>query len=200
MRRAEIRDAVAKTVPVLGCPSDTQALDPSTELWYWEGVPAAVTSYKGVLGDHVVMPGSTVHTDGTLPDCHKNARGCNGVFWRFAYLRPLSFRKVTDGLSKTLFVGEDVLTQQDYHSMAYYADGDWASCNVPLNFFLPFNMPIEEVKNEQWFNTRGFKSLHPGGAHFALGDGSVAFLNEGISHDTYRALSTRAGEEVASLE
>lgn len=197
MRRAEIRDAIATRVQALECPSDEAAALASTEMWYWIDVPAAVTSYKGVLGDHVIWPSSTVHRDGALPDCHHNQRGCNGVFWRFAFVKPISFRKITDGLSNTLFVGEDVASQ-DYHAAAYFADGDWASCNVPLNFFL-VNLPEEEIKN-QWYNTRGFKSLHPGGAYFALGDGSVRFLNDGIDHDTYRALSTRSGEEVVSIE
>ena len=31
-------------------------------------------------------------------------------------------------------------------------------------------------------NFRGFRSLHPGGAHFAMGDASVQFITEGIDH------------------
>ena len=196
MRRASIRDAIATRLPILECPSDDSVISTATEMWYFADIPTAVTSYKGVLGDQVVWPGSTIHRDGTLPDCHNNTRGCNGVFWRFAFLDPINFRQITDGLSNTLFVGEDVASQ-DYHAAAYFADGDWASCNVPLNFFLPY-LSAEEIK-QQWFNTRGFKSLHPGGVNFCLGDGSVVFLSEGIDHETYRALSTRNGEEVASV-
>lgn len=197
MRRAEIRPAIATQLSVLQCPSDDSVPQTSTETWYFSGIPTGVTSYKGVLGDHVVWPSSTIHRDGTLPDCHNNARGCNGVFWRFAFLNPISFRQVTDGLSNTLFVGEDVASQ-DYHAAAYFADGDWASCNVPLNFFLPA-LPEDEIKM-QWFNTRGFKSLHPGGVNFAVGDGSVSFLVEGIDHQAYRALSTRDGGETVGVQ
>lgn len=195
MRRASIRPAIATRLPVLECPSDPSTALRTTEMWYFEGIETAITSYKGVLGDHIVWPSNTIHRQGTLPDCHNNPRGCNGVFWRFAFVKPISFRKVTDGLSNTLFIGEDVASQ-DFHAAAYFADGDWASCNVPLNFFLP-QLPEEEIK-QQWFNTRGFKSLHPGGAHFALGDASVTFLNDSIDHETYRALSTRNGGEVVS--
>ena len=197
MRRAEIREAIATRLPVLECPSDEAATAVSTQMWYFEGIETAVTSYKGVLGDHIVWPGSTVHQDGSLPDCHHNPRGCNGIFWRFAFLEPINLREVTDGLSNTLFVGEDVASQ-DYHAAAYFADGDWASCNVPLNFFL-VGLTEEDVRN-QWYNTRGFKSLHPGGANFALGDGAVVFLGDGVDHNVYRALSTRAGGEVVSVE
>ena len=200
MRRAEIREFVAARLPVLECPSDDSVNTATSDMWYFEGIQVAVTSYKGVLGDHIVYistPAETLHREGTLPDCHKNERGCNGVFWRFAFLDPIEFRHITDGLSNTFFVGEDVASQ-DYHAAAYYADGDWASCNAPLNFFLT-NLSVDEIK-DQWVNTRGFKSLHPGGAFFAMGDGSVSFVNEDIDHETYRALSTRAGRGNSEVE
>jgi prepilin-type N-terminal cleavage/methylation domain-containing protein/prepilin-type processing-associated H-X9-DG protein len=49
-------------------------------------------------------------------------------------------------------------------------------------------------KYGQW----GFRSLHPGGAHFLFGDGSVKFLLEAIDNATFQALGTRRGKEVIS--
>jgi len=46
----------------------------------------------------------------------------------------------------------------------------------------------------------GFRSLHPGGANFAMADGSVKFIKDSVNPQTYRALATRAGGEVISAD
>jgi prepilin-type N-terminal cleavage/methylation domain-containing protein/prepilin-type processing-associated H-X9-DG protein len=48
----------------------------------------------------------------------------------------------------------------------------------------------------QW----GFRSLHPGGINFALGDGSVRFIKNAVDWMTYRALGTRSGGEAIAGE
>ncbi len=45
-----------------------------------------------------------------------------------------------------------------------------------------------------------FGSLHPGGANFAMADGSVRFIKQTIAQPTYQALGTRAGGEVISAD
>ena len=68
---------------------------------------------------------------------------------------------------------------------ASFAEGDssWTDCSQPHD--------SDTVTN--------FGSYHPGGANFLFSDGSVHFLSETIETATYRALSTRAGGEVASI-
>ena len=50
-----------------------------------------------------------------------------------------------------------------------------------------------------WWTTGGFKSRHPGGASFCLGDGSVRFLSETIDYRLYNEIGTIAGGEVAQV-
>jgi prepilin-type N-terminal cleavage/methylation domain-containing protein/prepilin-type processing-associated H-X9-DG protein len=202
MGHPSIREILNKQPPWLSCPSDPSAR-PSDRQWYWR-VMIATTSYKGVLGDSVITsqgnngPMDTPFPNlGSRPDCH-NTIECNGLLWRGTYFDPISFRRITDGTSKTFMVGECVV-EQDYHSAAFFADGDWATCGNPLNYFI---LPVEESNIKappNWQAARGFKSLHPGGAQFVMADGSVQFVNESIDHNVYRGLSTRAGGETASI-
>jgi prepilin-type processing-associated H-X9-DG protein len=96
-------------------------------------------------------------------------------------------------------VGESVV-EQDYHSAAFFADGDWASCGNPINYFIQPATETTIKAAPNWQAARGFKSLHPGGAQFVMADGSVHFVNESIDHNIYRGLSTRNGGETASIE
>ncbi len=200
MGRPSLREIMQSQLPVITCPSDASAVPKQGQVLnenVGHGRTVAVTSYKGVLGDHVIWPQSTSHLDGNPLDCHNNVAGCNGLFWRTAYYKPIKLRQITDGLSNTFMVGEAV-SSQDLHDAAYYSDGDWASCNSPLNFF-----NIEEdptILFDQWYEQRGFRSLHPGGAQFVMADASVHFMVEGIDHSIYRGLATRNGEEIVSLE
>ena len=199
-----IRPYIADQLPVLSCPSDESAR-PSSEMWYWEGILVATTSYKGCIGDSIInsrgcessTPDTPFPDSGSQPDCH-NTADCNGLIWRNSYYRPVAFRKVQDGTSKTFMVGEGVVSQ-DFHSAAFFSDGDWATCGIPLNFFV---VPPPDVSNraQWWQHGRGFKSMHPGGAQFVMADGSVHFVAESIDHDVYRGLSTRSGGETVSVE
>jgi prepilin-type N-terminal cleavage/methylation domain-containing protein/prepilin-type processing-associated H-X9-DG protein len=219
MGHVDLRDIVTRQLSILTCPSDPSAM-PNNLLYHWfhiSNLNVAVTSYKGVMGDNILWTGETRESGersegsdndlytakdgfGSLPDCHAWAdkQPCNGLFWRMAYLDPIQLKQITDGQSNTLMIGESVASQ-DYHSAAFFADGDWAVCSLPINHFLIEGQEPDEMV-EKWYFQRGFKSLHPGGAQFVFADGSVHFVQEAINHQTYRAFATRNGEEVASLE
>jgi len=173
-------------LPILACPGDPDSSRPQTTIYQWENTPVTVTNYKGVLGDTRVGGDTSVH-QGTMPDCHRTI-GCNGIFYRNTFQEPVVIAKVRDGTSSTLMIGEAV-TAHDLHAAALYANGDWASCNVPINFNPQPPRPAE------WQNVQGFRSLHPGGAHFAAVDGSTHFIANTIDYGLYRALSTKSGGE-----
>ncbi len=174
-------------LPVVSCPSDPSALELSIDQWQWRGREVAVTSYKGVIGDTRMGTGASVH-QGSVPDCH-NTTGCNGMFYRNNFLEPVSFKQVTDGLSNTYMVGEDI-PAHNFHSAAFYSNGDYASCHAPLNFK---PQPPDPV---QWPNVMSFRSEHPGGAHFAMADASAQFVSEDIDYCIYRATSTKAEDDI----
>lgn len=186
----DCREALRTQISLLQCPSDASILGTNIQHRQLLDIEVAKTSYKGVIGD-TQMGGPTSLFQGTAPDCHANV-GCNGLFYRNTYQEPVSFRKITDGLSHTLMVGEDVY-EHNWFNAAYFSNGDYASCHVPLNYFPDPPTPLA------WQNVFSFRSRHPGGAHFSIGDGSAQLISQDIDHQLYRALSTRAGSEVVAV-
>ncbi|TWT88474.1 hypothetical protein Mal64_19570 [Pseudobythopirellula maris] len=57
------------------------------------------------------------------------------------------------------------------------------------------NRPADDTGDGRGFNELMFGSLHPGGANFVYGDGSVHFINEGIEPAAYVSLASRNGGE-----
>jgi len=111
-----------------------------------------------------------------------------GMFCRHS-LCTIRFEDVRDGLSNTWMVGETLPGHCQFNS-AYAPNFNVYPTTIPLN-----TMEDDEGRFSMWYRTCGFKSLHPGGAHFALGDGSVCFVSESIDYRLYNNLGTRDGGE-----
>ena len=94
-------------------------------------------------------------------------------------------------------IGED-LPDYNNHSTAFYGNGDWCSCNLPLNNLL--SVDPSTLNLGFWWDQQGFRSRHPGGAQFCLADGSVRFVAESVDNQTYRVYCTRNGNEPLSLD
>lgn len=182
----DLVNVVNQPVPGFRCPSDPTASEPfSTEQFQWLNREVAVTNYKGVIGN------SKMDSQGVgIDNCYRT-ESCNGLFWRFSFLSPVRFKDITDGLSNTFMVGED-LPRHNFHSALYYGNGDYSSTHFPLNLNPEPPTPFD------WALVQTFRSDHPGGASFVLCDGSVAFMTDGIDYDIYRFLSTRNGSELVS--
>ena len=197
----QVRTARQTLLPVLSCPSDPSSKSLSDrQRGFVTGArqeSVATTNYKGVIGDSIILSDNPRWNGdwGATPDCHDRT-GCTGMLFRNSYFGPVKLKTVTDGTSNTFFIGESV-TELDPHSAAYYSDGDWASTSQQLNYVPQDTSPDWIYDN--WWEVRGFRSRHPGGVHFAMVDASVHFLNDGIDHKLYRALSTRNRDETASL-
>lgn len=215
----DFRAALGTQPQVLVCPSEEHAglrndQNPYTS---WIEVPdpfctVATTCYKGNAGDTAFET-----SDDTPPfnapagfwsgsreypksSCYNSIEGF-GILWRYSYFRGgVKMREVTDGTSSTLLIGE--ASPEDQNSAAFMSDGDWATTGLQLNFDWvdsPYCRDGSGTPNSAvcWSIMRGFRSDHPGGVLFALVDGSVRFISDGINHRTLRALSTRARGEVA---
>jgi len=115
-----------------------------------------------------------------------------GLFARNKNAR--SFREATDGLSNTILLGESLPAQCSFNG-AYHDNFPMSETVIPLNTF-----ENNGDTDMDWFRVCGYKSLHPGGANFAMADGSVHFFQEQIDYRLYNALGSHAGDEAVSLE
>src|SRR4029450_2948849 len=102
---------------------------------------------------------------------------------------PGNITGITDGTSSTFLAGETDFKPRGVPSTEM--GGIWAYGYIGYSFgstFHPFN------KHNNTTTIYGaFRREHTGGASFALADGSVRFVRDSISNDTYRAVSTRSG-------
>ena len=204
-----------KVIPMLHCPSDdTAAGDASVTRngssiplrkaqwqFYEAGLAVAVSSYKGVVGDLKLGAGFGFGWPpsvfiGREPDTHFSVNA-PGLLYRNTYRNPIKYKKITDGASKTFMIGEDI-PFFNWHSAAWYANGDWCSCHTPVN---TWNDQVISGNGfgYRWYDAMSFRSKHPGGAHFARADGSVDFVTEDISGAVYRSFCTKNGGDIGEI-
>jgi prepilin-type N-terminal cleavage/methylation domain-containing protein/prepilin-type processing-associated H-X9-DG protein len=172
-------------------PWDTVALPP--------GVPRI--GYNGYWGTSFGPPGGFTAGAGTM----------RGYFDYRGTAPPPNVASISDGTSNTILAGE-VIPSACADCNFWYFNGAYAGTTVPLGW--NSNTYPADAPNcyQQWQNStapngcrysaaaKGFVSMHPGGANFLFGDGSVKFLKKSLSLPTYCALGSRAGGEVISAD
>ncbi len=198
------------------CPSDPTPAVETHEAWDGGAIPRAKTNYVGSVGS---MPlggggnpaGSCVEAFSVLnrfninlklgrsiPNVPVRASDFSGVFTRHAVR--VKLRQITDGLTQTIFFGE---VRPDCST---HVKSGWLSANnlcglatttVPINYDT-CSVQADNACNQwdNWTTEFGFKSNHPGGAHFGFGDGSARFINESIDQWTYQYLGDKSDGEV----
>jgi prepilin-type processing-associated H-X9-DG protein len=179
---------VSVPLPALQCASDPRAATVSTAI---PGAAFAYTSYLGNTG-----------TQGNVPLVSFRDNGMFRSPRDFPRIPPsLSIRKVIDGASNTLFVGERPVINWagaggDFgwwaHGAGLLTPPSGRGDNVldasgGLRAGTPAANTLDDVFH--WW------SFHTGGVHFVYVDGHTRFLSYEIDHDTLLAMSSRNGKE-----
>jgi len=110
---------------------------------------------------------------------------------------------ITDGTSNTFLAGESDWNLPDYlftsgpcAGQVRYGFTYWSASypySIQFSTFYGFNIKRLNGSSDK---LQTFRSDHPGGANFALVDGSVRFVNEVIPQATLDALATRAAGDL----
>jgi prepilin-type N-terminal cleavage/methylation domain-containing protein/prepilin-type processing-associated H-X9-DG protein len=199
-------EVVRTRIATLTCPSDEPQVN---TLIAANGEPITYHNY-------VANYGNTVHTnlDYRLPSNPAYIKYLGSPFMGQDDLEPdhrrvSTFRRITDGLSKTLMVSETVQGQWgDLRGFTWWGWGTgfetFASPNATVEDRLQNqdyckpdepNPPCNAQTTVERFRASA-RSRHPGGVNAVLCDGSVQFITDSIDLATWRAASTTQGDEV----
>jgi prepilin-type processing-associated H-X9-DG protein len=148
-----------------------------------------------------------------------NINEISGVFGRLA--NGCTFAKVTDGLSNTIFVGEILPDCTDHGVENWLSFWNYnglnnahASTSVPINNMTTCyqaGLPAAQLAlkpgvthptcgaRSNWNFSWGFRSRHPGGAQFLMGDGAVKFFPQTIDYINYQRLGSKAEGNTAQV-
>ena len=155
----------------------------------------ARSNYPGVFGSEH-MGGHDDHDDLTaalnVEDEGLEPGEGDGIFFAGGAngQNAVKFKSVTDGLSKTVMIGE---RDSRLGGSLWIGRGDGLEAGMSRVVGVG-----EHVFNSGDPHFEDFFSSHPGGVSFVFADGPVAFLSDGMSESVFQSLSTRAGGEVAN--
>lgn len=150
------------------------------------GAHFGFTDYCGVAGE------SSENTNGMLPFSEANKR------------LGIQFREVSDGLSNTFCFGERPPNPYD-QGFGMWLGSQWSAGATmgitesgSIYHFPSGSNGVRFQTGSRFEEADAFHhwSYHPGGANFAMGDGSVRFFSYSVSTSSLIALSSRNGGDV----
>ncbi len=197
LRASKIAD---RRIAILRCPTDPGlAAEPSQDRGDLDGFPVGLTNYKGVTGANwgwdETLKSKDIGTDWPNPGTNGSQDGQNhgdGIFCRSDIDHPRRKSEITDGLSHTFLLGEDLPNVDRYACSWAYSNSAYGTCAIPPNV-IP--KPGSNYTPLWWPNVLSFRSAHSGGLHMAFADAHVAFVADTIDLKTYHALATIRGGE-----
>lgn len=180
-------DLVQMIVPTYLCPSMTLPSAPLLD----NRAPCSYLFSSGTTDARDFHYGTDAPHDGAIVPLRRDPDMSASP----SYLKKTRMRDITDGTSNTYLIGETDFTPEGVPSTKY--GGVWGYGYIGYswgNTYHPFN------KHNNTATIYGaFRSQHPGGAHFAMVDGSVHFFSENMNNELYRELSTRSGGEIVTV-
>jgi prepilin-type N-terminal cleavage/methylation domain-containing protein/prepilin-type processing-associated H-X9-DG protein len=200
-------EASGKLVPAFVCPSER-----NEEAWVdccsargHFSPPGVNDPYDWRLSNMAAVADSL---DGYCFSYQPTFRG-KGIMFNYSRTSP---GKITDGLSQTFLVGEMVSALGiDQAGVPVWVGPTWVTRSVgdlSQGINGPGSIPggrddaLDPFdgdggnRHDEYHRENGFSSYHPGGAHFAMADGSVQFYSESTNQLVLFARATRADGEV----
>ena len=182
-----------KPLPAFRCPSDT-APDLNTD----QLVPSGDTGENDDCTGGTCQPLATSNYVAANDTDNLEGNNWNGMFGRVYATasgdtaRCTRIRDITDGTSNTVAVGERAWELGGVRLQAAVVFGTNGDNDNDNNRGLNYVMATGGRRINDTCDTcdRGFSSLHEGGAHFLLADGSVRFITENINHDLSPAIDS----------
>ncbi|MGE3776764.1 MAG: DUF1559 domain-containing protein [Pirellulaceae bacterium] len=173
--RALLQTRIAGSI----CPSDSNPSAPTVTNDRHFGGGLGTTA--GGWGNFLPGASNYVASRGT-----RNNNQCpNDTHGMYMEFQAISFADVTDGTSNTFLLGE--------RDMRYCRGASWVGVRNPLDngprgfYYVTGNVRVllnapdpPNTWNSRSGCSEGFSSLHPGGANFAMTDGSIRFVSETI--------------------
>jgi type II secretory pathway pseudopilin PulG len=172
----DFEQASITPITIVLCPTDSRLFGKTGT---FQNLKGSFTSYCGVMGSNCF---AFKHTNGVFDVLSDGVR----------------FKEVTDGLSKTLMLGERPPSADLGWGWWIWADYD-AVLSTKQNYAMYSSCPIPGIYKpgnvSDNCDTIHFWSLHPGGAYWSMADGSVQFLTYEAAALT-RPLASKNGEEI----